>query len=123
MNNSADKAIRLLPANYLECRSIGHSWRIGDTTAVPEDADKPERLYGKQAIVRTLECERCSAVREDWYQRRQGTLRRFEKATTRYRMPAGYLWQELVTRYELEDPTAPERWQYNDVLIEALIDS
>lgn len=85
---------------YLECRTIRHSWSIehlGVAGDMLEAADIPHGYRG--AMLRILECNRCGMARHDFLtgvSRRPvslGGLDAFVIFARRYRAPTGYLWK------------------------------
>lgn len=72
-----------LPASYLLCRDIRHSWVIGDDFHLYPDAREPKVTF----IARSLRCTRCNTERVTVY--RQGRWR-IERERTFYRYAEGY---------------------------------
>lgn len=77
-----DRALDALPAEYLECRDWGHSWRPYSATF-----NRKERMY-----VQTLECQRCTTKRDRMLGTRGQNLGASYEYADGYLMPgSGYL--------------------------------
>lgn len=79
-----------LPASYILCRDIRHSWDIGEDFHLYPDAREPRVTF----IARSLRCTRCHTERVTVY--RQGRYR-IERERTFYRYAEGYQLHNLPT--------------------------
>lgn len=88
--DEVENAIEELPASYILCRDIRHSWEIGEDFHLHPDAREPKVTF----VARSLKCIRCGTERVTVY--RQGRYR-IERERTYYRYAEGYELHNLPT--------------------------
>jgi hypothetical protein len=79
-----------LPASFLLCRDIRHSWTVGEDFHLYPDVREPKTTF----VARSLVCSRCHTERVTVY--RQGRYR-IERERTFYRYAEGYQLHNLPT--------------------------
>jgi hypothetical protein len=95
-------SLRTLDDTYLTCRSLKHAWEVWSFRKLdPEDEDRwGARIRAKHhgtPIKRVLTCLRCGTERIDMFVRRtpsqrdMGTYLPFERVSSFYRYPDGYV--------------------------------
>lgn len=118
------KLIDALPTNYLECRTLGHAWRIrwwGSVDELPEELVPPVARAFRWSRVRVSFCQRCHTIRDEFFPvadgRIIGTEDSHQAQYRRYRYATGYqligvgnsparrlFTQEAYERWKLGDP-------------------
>lgn len=86
--DEVESAIEELPASYILCRDIRHSWTIGEDFHLFPDSREPKVTF----VARSLVCTRCGTERVTVY--REGRYR-IERERTFYRYADGYEIHDL----------------------------
>jgi hypothetical protein len=121
---SADETrdrIDSLETEHLECRSIGHAWKIrwwGSISDLPDDLVPSVVRAFRWDLVRVSTCLRCSTIRDEFFPkagRDSDRVQRFQCQYRRYRYPDGYQMPGYgrVNR-AVFSRTAYERWVTGD---------
>lgn len=101
-----------LDPQFLECRSMRHSWDTVSYRAVPKDEVSIRVDPSAQVLARTLQCRRCFTGKVDFYVREnRSSLNGFWRHSSRYVYPKGYTF--IRKEHELDTPRP------NDYIVES----
>lgn len=96
--------VHKLDPQFLECRSMRHSWDSVKYEAVPADLVSIRVDPSAQVLSRLLQCRRCFAGKIDYYVRNdRSNLNGFYRHSSRYIYPKGYTF--VRKEHELDTPT------------------
>ena len=104
--------VQKLDQQFLECRSMRHSWDTVEIKVVPRDEISIRVDPSAQVIVRTLQCRRCFTGRIDYYVREnRSALNGFYRHSSRYLYVKDYTFKGV--EHEAASP------KQNDYIIES----
>ena len=105
------KWLKTLDTNYIECRSIRHTWAMNRFSAVnAEESAKVRKPVGaSQVIKRVLICDRCGTVRNDYFGR-NSSRGMFDRIKSEYAYPKGYTF--VGAKHDLPRPISGDyNWE------------
>lgn len=108
-----------LPTTFLECRTLGHAWKIrwwGNVRDVPEDLVPQVVREFRWDLMRVSICLRCETIRDEFFPKTKQTYERFHCQYRRYRYPSEYQVKGHggSPRRAIFSRTAYERWVSGD---------
>lgn len=124
-----------LPTTFLECRTLGHAWRIrwwGNIREIPEDMVPQIVRDFRWSLIRVAVCLRCRTIRDEFFPKTESSsFERFQAQYRRYRYPGTYQvkghgsprravfsksaferWKVGDPEFHVDTPESSEEWEY-----------